>query len=87
MRIWDGGAGGGSALGGGGPWAHGGRRAMGTGGGGPWTDSKSASTMYSDPSLATELMPNTYTFWAYISSYGTIFIERKDSIVLVCHDR
>ena len=45
-----------------GPWWEGGHGAMGAGGGGPWTDSKSASTMYSDPSLAAELMHNTYTF-------------------------
>jgi hypothetical protein len=42
------GQGGGAAMGGGGAVA------MGEGGGGPWTDSKSASTMYSAPILATE---------------------------------
>ena len=57
-----------------GPWWEEGHGAMGTGGGGPWTDSKSASTMYSEPILATEWVPNTNTFWAYFSSYGTNFV-------------
>ena len=54
--------GGGVGSGGGGAWAHGER------GGGPWTVSKSASTMYIEPILATECLPNTYMFGAYFSS-------------------
>ena len=35
-------------------WGGGGHGPMGRGGGGPWTVSKSASTMYIEPILATE---------------------------------
>ena len=55
-------------FGGGGAMGEEGHGPMGRGGGGPWTVSKSASTMYIEPILATECLPNTYMFGAYFSS-------------------
>ena len=81
------GEGGVGSGGGGGAMGEEGHGAMGRGGGGPWTVSKSASTMYTEPILATECLPNTYTFGAYFSSYRILMFDQKDSIVLVCHYR
>jgi hypothetical protein len=60
--------GGGREWWGGGAMGEEGHGPMGRGGGGPWTVSKSASTMYIEPILATECLPNTYMFGAYFSS-------------------